>query len=108
MRESDALRLKALKLTIDEPMREALDCYYRRLRLQEEPPGKVRFGFWYPTEEEQRACCDVAFKKEPEPPAKAKDWNVLLRHCRTVPHVASLYGVDPRRMMDLVKEIAEE
>lgn len=102
MRESDVLRLRALKLNVDGDMRDALDTYYRRLRLQEEPPGGVRFGFWFPTEQEQRACCDLAFKKS------GKEWNVLLRHCRTVGHVANLFGVDPKLMMNLVKEIAEE
>jgi hypothetical protein len=102
VKESDLLKLKALKLSVNSDMRDALDCYYRRLRLQEEPTGKIRFGFWFPSEEEERSCCSIMFKKS------NKEWNALLRHCRTVAHVANLFSVDPRQMMDLVKEIAEE
>jgi hypothetical protein len=107
VKDSDVLRLKALKLTIDGDMRDALDAYYRRLRLQEQPEGEVRFGFWYPAKGEHRPCCDVAFKK-PLEEGRQKDWNVLQRHCRTVAHVAALYSVDYREMMELVKEIAGE
>jgi hypothetical protein len=97
-----------MKLNVSEDMQDALDCYYRRLRLQEEPPGKVRFGFWFPEEKEQRSCCDIAFKKPSQDGTTTKPWNVLLHHCRTVAHVANLHGVDPRIMMDLVKEITGE
>ena len=75
----------------------AAACYKRRQSRLEHPSGtfdrKKRF---FPTESEVCACC----RKVREPSSR---WPYsLMIHCRSMEHVANLYGVDVK---DLRREI---
>ena len=78
---SDQVRYLQLKAAAVE--------YIGRRRGQKEPKGSYdKRGRWYMALDEKRDCCDhIRY------PSAACPYS-LLRHCRTMQHIAQLYDVD--------------
>ena len=78
---SDQVRYLQLKAAAAE--------YISRRRGQKEPKGSYdKRGRWYMALDEKRDCCDhIRY------PSAAWPYS-LLRHCRTMLHIAHLYDVD--------------
>ena len=77
--------------------------YIRRRERATHPDGSFdRGGRWYPSEAEEQPCCDCIRR-----PSRAWPYT-LMTHCRSVVHVANLYGVDPREVRRAVKTGAWE
>jgi len=77
--------------------------YVRRQERRVHPAGKFdRGGRWYPGEAEEQPCC-----KSIRNPSRAWPYT-LMTHCRSLPHIAALYGVDPKEVRRAVKEDAWE
>jgi hypothetical protein len=67
---------------------KAVECYRRRARRQEQPEGKTDSGGrWYPSEREERGCC-----QEVRGPSRSYPWS-LFKHCCSMKHVAELFDV---------------
>ena len=82
-------------------MQLAVDCYFRRLRLQEEPEGNMRFGFWIPSANEHRYCCNKYLK------IGLGDPKALYKHCKTYRHVSFLFGVNTSQLHNELRMLAE-
>lgn len=69
----------------DQPaLDQAAEEYISRQRKWKTPRGTIDSnGIWRPDADERRACCDGI----------AVDRYSLKKHCRTLSHVANLYGV---------------
>jgi hypothetical protein len=83
-----------------------LEEYLARQNRERHPDGSFdKGGRWYPSEREQRECC--AFIRSP-----SRAWPYsLMKHCRSVEHVAALFDIDPRilrRAVRLAKESASD
>lgn len=80
---------------------EAALAYIQRERGLEEPRGRWKgapgFSPWHPAPEERRDCCE-----DIRPPSYGYP-DTLLRHCRTLKHVACLYGVGRGDLEQAVK-----
>lgn len=91
-------------------MNAAIHCYYKRQERNEHPSGGFdNAGRWYPDEEEKCDCCYGL-----RAPSRAFPYP-LMTHCRTINHVANLFGVDATQMKrhilsfnKLKKEVEEE
>jgi hypothetical protein len=82
--------------TVDR-LEEAVRCYKARQARREHPEGRFyKQNRFYPSEEERCSCCDGIRQPSARWPYS------LMKHCRTVPHIANLFGVDPR---DLRREL---
>lgn len=67
----------------------ALSTYLARQDRREHPDGKFdKQGRWDPSEAEGQSCCRAV-----RSPSRAYPYS-LMKHCRSVEHVAALYGVD--------------
>ncbi|HUW30719.1 MAG TPA: hypothetical protein VM223_03840 [Planctomycetota bacterium] len=67
----------------------ATNCYIRRHARLEHPRGRAdNGGRWHPVDDERGTCCDAI-----RGPSRAYPWSLML-HCRTLRHIAHLYGVD--------------
>jgi hypothetical protein len=70
---------------------------HRQVRLTH-PDGRTdRGGRWYPSDEERQACCTV------RSPSRKWPWSLML-HCRTLRHIARLYGVNESELRGEVKQ----
>jgi len=78
---------------MDDKLNEALIEYLQRRDRESDPEGKFdRAGRWYPSDEECQDCC--ASIRSP-----SRKWPYsLLVHCRSLRHVAHLYGVDEKEL----------
>ena len=77
--------------------------YICRQERRTHPAGKFdRGGRWYPTDDEEQKCC--ASIRQP-----SRAWPyTLMTHCRSLPHIAALYGVDPKELRRAIKDGAWE
>lgn len=87
-------------------LEEAAREYVARQDRKEHPGGSFdKAGRWYPSKKERCECCDYI-----RTPSRA--WpNSLIKHCRSVEHVANLYDVgvkDLRRAARAVRTAAEK
>lgn len=72
----------------DSMLTEAVAAYTRRRDRTEHPTGEFDArGRWQPAEGERRPCCAAV-----RSPSAAYPYSLML-HCRTVAHVAALYGI---------------
>lgn len=77
--------------------------YIRRRERRAHPDGSFdRGGRWYPGEGEEQPCCDRIRR-----PSRAWPYT-LMTHCRSLPHIAALYNVDPKDVRRAVKDGAWE
>jgi hypothetical protein len=87
----------------DETVLQAAYEYICRQERRTHPAGKFdRGGRWYPSETEEQHCCKVIRN-----PSRAWPYT-LMTHCRSVAHIASLYGVDPKVLRRAIKDGAWE
>ena len=74
--------------------------YLDRKARVSHPEGKCdRGGRWYPSEKEMQVCCNHV-----RTPSRAWPWSYMT-HCRTLAHVAHLYGVEEADVRAAVKVI---
>lgn len=82
-------------------LQAAVDEYQRRRDRQSHPSGKFDSGGrWYPSNEERRGCCSNI-----RSPSRAYPYSLML-HCRTIEHVAALYGIGARELRAAVRKAA--
>jgi len=73
------------KTRVDQAARE----YIARRDRRKHPLGHFDGGGrWYPSEDETRSCCATI-----RAPSRRWPYSLML-HCRTIRHVAALYGVE--------------
>jgi len=84
-------------------LEQAARAYLARREGIERPDGKNDSGGrWHPSEVEKRECCEHVLS-----PSRA--WpSSLYNHCRTLRHVAQLYGVDESTLRTVVRRIEKE
>lgn len=82
--------LKALNDNHDLKLVTALGTYLGRQARTEQPAGEYRNGVYHPSETELQDCCGAI----PESHRYA--------HCRSLGHVAKLYGVEARALQNLL------
>jgi hypothetical protein len=74
--------------------------YLNRQSRYSHPDGKFdNGGRWYPSQSEKCDCCNV------RRPSRAYPYSLML-HCRTIKHVARLYGVAERDLRRAIKTTA--
>lgn len=79
-------------------LEQAARTFIARRDRTAHPSGKFdNAGRWYPSEAETCECCDSV-----RSPSRAHPFSYMV-HCRTMKHVANLYGVS---VSDLRKEVA--
>jgi len=79
----------------------ATACWRRRHDRREHPAGTFdRQSRWYPGDSERQTCCDSV-----RGPSRAWPYSYML-HCRSVEHVAALYGVDPTMLRRATRQAA--
>ena len=86
--------------TLDHAKRldEACACYRNRKLRKEHPAGDTdRKSRWYPTQSEHQDCCSFIRR-----PSTRYPWSLML-HCRTVTHIANLYGVTEAELHQALK-----
>ena len=68
-----------------------------------QPDGRNdKAGRWYPSDAEGRPCCD-------DIRSPSRRWPLsLFKHCKTLKHVAALYGVDVTELRRSVRKAREE
>jgi len=76
---------------------EAARCYLARRARTEHPDGTYDGHRWYSAE--RCACCERIRK-----PSRRYPWSEM-RHCRTIRHVACLYGVEEGDLRERAREI---
>jgi len=75
--------------------------YVRRRERATHPDGSFDSGGrWYPSEDEKQSCCSGIRR-----PSRAWPYS-LMTHCRSITHVAALYGVDAREVRRAVRDEA--
>ena len=79
-------------------LERAVAVYRARRDRMAHPAGHAdNGGRWYPAEGEKCACCAHI-----RPPSRAFPWSYMV-HCRTMPHIAALCGVDVRELRRAVR-----
>jgi hypothetical protein len=83
-------------------LEQAYQTFKTRQDRSEHPDGKFdRGGRWYPSEDEEQACCGRI-----RSPSRAYPYS-LMTHCRTLRHVAKLYSVKESELRTYAKEHTE-
>jgi hypothetical protein len=80
-------------------LEEAAICYLRRKDRLDNPEGEMRKSAWFPVIAETRNCCATMYQPNGAFPY------TLQKHCRTVPHIAQLFSVDPVLLRRAIKEV---
>jgi hypothetical protein len=84
--------------TTNHDLGDAVSAYIARQARDAHPVGTFdRGGRWYPADEEWRNCCARI-----RTPSRSWPYSLLV-HCRTVEHVAALYGVDVAELRRAVR-----
>lgn len=82
-----------------DKLTEALAEYQTRQSRKSHPDGRFdNGGRWYPSDREKQECC-----KRMRSPSRRWPYS-LLHHCRTLRHVAKLYGVPETKLRALARE----
>ncbi len=77
----------------------AIEFVLRQSR-QRHPKGSFdKQGRWWPDEEEERPCC-----RRIRTPSRRWPYSLLV-HCRTLHHIAQLFGVDENALRKVVKQV---
>jgi len=88
---------------MDDKLNEALIEYLQRRDRESDPEGEFdRAGRWYPSDEELQECCYSI-----RSPSRNWPYSLLL-HCRTLRHVAHLYGVDEQELRRLARVYTDD
>jgi len=82
----------------DQRVSRAVQEYFSRQNRESHPEGNFdNKARWYPCEGEERGCCSNIRR-----PSAAYPYSLML-HCRTMKHIANLYGVN---YIDLKREVS--
>lgn len=82
------------------PVQQAAACYIARQQRNQHPAGKFdKAGRWEPSESERCDCCAAI-----RTPSRAYKYGLMV-HCRTMAHIANLYGVAIQDVRRAVREI---
>lgn len=85
---------------MDEKIRKAAEEYISRRDRMSHPSGRQdNGGRWYPSDDERCSCCNSV-----RSPSRSWPWSYMT-HCRTINHVANLYGVPVADVRRAVREI---
>jgi len=85
---------------MDDRKMAAARTYLDRQSRLTHPAGKTDSGGrWFPSDSESQACCSHV-----RPPSRAWPWSYMT-HCRTIAHVAHLFGVEESELRAAVKAI---
>jgi len=88
---------------MDDKLDEALIEYLQRQDRVSHPQGEFdNGGRWYPSDEERQECCYSI-----RSPSRNWPYSLLL-HCRTLRHVARLYGVDEEELRRLARVYTDD
>jgi len=88
---------KLENLSYEERLIEAAKEYVARRDRIIHPDGSFdKAGRWYPTDEETQECCEGI-----RSPSRAYPYSYMV-HCRTIQHVAHLYGVTTADLKKIV------
>jgi len=80
-------------------LNKAVQCYMDRKERTEHPQGQFdNGGRWYPSEHEACTCCEYI-----RSPSRGFPFSLMV-HCRTVSHVAQLFGVGKSELRKSVNE----
>jgi hypothetical protein len=80
-------------------LESAIECYEARKARYQHPDGKFdKAGRWYPSASEEQSCCSGV-----RGPSRAYPYSYMT-HCRSVEHIANLYGVDARELRKAVRK----
>jgi hypothetical protein len=83
-----------------DKLTEAANEWHNRKIGRTYPDGKFDIAKrWWPSIGEEKLCC-----RNIRTPSRAFPFS-LLRHCRTVLHIAHLYYVDPDELRRRIKEL---
>lgn len=90
----------SIKMKYGVAVFDAAEEYIARKTRKSHPDGDFDNGMrWYPSKDERCECCD--YIREP-----SRTWPYsLLLHCRTIGHVAELFGVDEKAVRRAAREI---
>ena len=81
---------------------KALETYLRRQSRAEHPDGSFdQATRWYPSDGERQECCRYI-----RGPSRKFPYGYLT-HCRSLPNVASLYGVDEIVLRSLARNVTK-
>lgn len=84
-----------------EPVLHAAYEYILRQNRYSHPDGKFdQGGRWYPSQDEEQPCCSSI-----RSPSRAFPYS-LMQHCRSIGHIAALYGVDARDVRRALRQKA--
>jgi hypothetical protein len=87
-------------LAAEKNLLDAANCAMRRRSRLEHPAGSFdRQGRFWPDVSEHRACCDWITE-----PTKNYPYSQM-HHCRSMAHIAELYGVDALDLRRKVREL---
>ena len=77
-------------MVYQEKLQKAYEEWRARKDRERHPDGHFdNGGRWYPSDQEEQECC-----KQIRWPSRRWPYS-LLKHCRSIEHVATLYGVSP-------------
>lgn len=83
--------------TLTEAAQEYLDRRARKVH----PAGSFdNAGRWYPHDDERQECCSAV-----RSPSRSYPYSYMV-HCRTIGHVAHLYGVDEASLRQQVRDLS--
>jgi hypothetical protein len=73
--------------------------YEARQDRRKHPEGTFdKAGRWYPTEAEHQDCCNGVRN-----PSRSHPYS-RMTHCRSIPHVAAVFGVDPKELRKCARQ----
>ena len=87
-----------LEHLITATIEDAARAYIARQNRSQHPDGSFDGGGrWYPSSEERRECCGLV-----RSPSRAYPYSHMI-HCRSVQHVALLYGFDVKELRQAIR-----
>ena len=101
LHETEEKKLK--KIIMTQKRRATAQEYFDRQSRRSHPDGSFdKSGRWYPSEAEECECC-----KSIRSPSRSYPYSYMT-HCRSVEHVANLFGQDPKIIRAIVKRFRAE
>lgn len=89
-----------------DPLKKAIECFHARKERKQHPKGKFVEVFhvriWQIDPKEHQTCCRIAKPNDLGGHEKfVNHW--LSNHCRTIAHIANLYGVPEARLRKAIR-----
>jgi len=84
---------RATEQPLEQRLALAAEMYRSRQNRRSHPQGKFdKQKRWYPSADEMQECC-----RSIRPPSVSYPYS-LMKHCRSLEHVAAMYGVTPAEL----------